>query len=203
MRKLSQLQARVGVRAGLHERQAAVAVGERLLGAGDALLHPGRLLQRPVERERDPLTADVDALVPARDLAAQRLVVQLGVAGRHVDRGVVEQLLDHRQRHAVVDHAGAEVVAEGVGVDPGREVPVAAANVGLADVAAQELVHGAGGDVEASSLAHAGRAAGGRRGSSQSVPSGYRRRKWASWRWSCAASAGPIGITASRLSLTL
>ena len=58
-------QAGVGVRAGLDERQAAVAVGQRLLGAGDALLHPRRLLQRPVDRQRDPFAADVDALMPA------------------------------------------------------------------------------------------------------------------------------------------
>ena len=129
-------QAGVGVRAGLHERQAAVAVGQRLAWrgrcapssrprpaaarrSGSAIRSP-RMLMRSCQR---------------RDLAAQRVVVQVGVAGGHLDRGVVEHLLDDRQRDAVVDHAGGEVVAKQVRVHPAGELSVAVADVGLADVA--------------------------------------------------------------------
>jgi hypothetical protein len=38
--------------------------------------------------------------------------VQVGVAAGHFDRRVVEHLLDHRERHTVVDHARAEVMAK-------------------------------------------------------------------------------------------
>ena len=51
---------RVGVRAGLLDRQAAVAVGQRLGDAAESLLGPGRLGQRAVRVEGDGLALDVD-----------------------------------------------------------------------------------------------------------------------------------------------
>ena len=53
-------QAGVGVRAGLLQRQPAVAVGQGLGGDAVAGLGPLGLCQRPVRVERDPLTLDVD-----------------------------------------------------------------------------------------------------------------------------------------------
>jgi hypothetical protein len=135
---------------------------QALAGAGMGLALPalagGLLPERTSADAARLLVIRHLGIVAALVLLAQRLVVQLRVVGRHGDRGVVEEPLDHGQRHAVVDHAGAEVVAERVGVNPGREAPVAIANVGLADVAAQQLVHRSRGYVEAPSPAHAGRA---------------------------------------------
>jgi len=45
---------------------------------------PGGFAERAVEWERDPLAASVDAFVPADHLALQRLVLDLRVAGGHV-----------------------------------------------------------------------------------------------------------------------
>jgi hypothetical protein len=56
-------QARVGVRAGLLQRQPAVPVGQRLLRAREILKHPRRVRdRRPGGRDGDQLAADVDAL---------------------------------------------------------------------------------------------------------------------------------------------
>src|SRR5699024_6688313 len=55
-------QTRVRVRAGLLDRQPAVAVGQGLGGSCHALLGPGRLSQGPIRVEGDSLTFDVDLL---------------------------------------------------------------------------------------------------------------------------------------------
>src|SRR6266571_552416 len=55
-------QARVGVRAGLHERQLAVSVRERLGGAREPVPGPGGVAERPVR-------ADADGLPGGSDLA--------------------------------------------------------------------------------------------------------------------------------------
>ena len=118
-------QARVRVRASLHQWQAAVPVRERLFGARDSLLHPRRFPERPVDGQRDPLPADIDTVVKAVHLALDGVVVEVRVAGGHPDRAVLEHPLDHRQRHAVIDQAGAEVVTEPVRMNPARQPPAA------------------------------------------------------------------------------
>ena len=61
-------QARVGVRAGLDEGQSAVAVGQRLGRAGQPLLGPGGLGQRPgrVEADRFPAALTLRACSQCR-----------------------------------------------------------------------------------------------------------------------------------------
>src|ERR1022692_793919 len=53
-------QAGVGVRAGLDQRQLAVAVRERLGGAGQVLFCPGGVAERPVGADLDGLAGGVD-----------------------------------------------------------------------------------------------------------------------------------------------
>src|SRR5439155_11066023 len=62
-------QAGVWVGAGLNQREPAVAVRERLFGAGDVVLHPRGLRERALWWQRDPLATDVDPLLPASQLA--------------------------------------------------------------------------------------------------------------------------------------
>ena len=70
-------------------------------------------------------------------------VLDIRVAGGHLDRLVVEHPLDHWQRHAVVDHARAEVMAEPVRVNAARQPPVAVADLRPAHVALDQLADGA------------------------------------------------------------
>src|ERR1022692_499378 len=53
-------QAGVGVRAGLDQRELAVAVRERLGGAGQVLFCPGGVAERPVGADLDGLAGGVD-----------------------------------------------------------------------------------------------------------------------------------------------
>src|SRR4051812_2093131 len=105
-------QAGVGVRAALLQRQPAGAVRQRLLGAREVLLRPRGIRQWPARVERDGFAADVDALLVALPLAAQRLVLDLRVAGSHLGRVVIEQPPDAVERDLVVDEASRERVAE-------------------------------------------------------------------------------------------
>jgi hypothetical protein len=80
-------EAGVGVRAALLHRQSAVAVGQGLRGAAEALFGPGGLGDLPGRVENDCGAMDVD-LASRLPLAPHGGVVQAGVVAGHL-RGVV------------------------------------------------------------------------------------------------------------------
>src|SRR6266511_683925 len=122
-------QAGVGVRAALLDRQAAVAVGERLGRPAEPLLGPGRFGERPVGVQGDGLALGVD-LAGLFPVAAHGLIVQPGVMGRHGMRVMVQDSPDDLLRHVVVDQPGAQGVAPLMGSEMDRPAVL------VADVAA-------------------------------------------------------------------
>ena len=107
-------QARVGVWALLLDGNAAVAVGQRLLRAREALLQQRRVGRNPRGQDLDPLAAAVDAIEKAVQLAAQRVVLQLCVVRGHLRRGMAVVVLHGVLGHPLVDHLRAEGVAQTV-----------------------------------------------------------------------------------------
>src|SRR6266568_146506 len=107
-------QAGVGVRAGLLDRQPAVAVGQCLGRAADPLPGPRGAGERPVGVQRDVFARGVDfpGVVP---VAADGGVGQPGIVRGHRVRVVVEDPPDNLLRDIFVDQGGAEGVPPLVG----------------------------------------------------------------------------------------
>ena len=97
-------------------------------------------------------------------LALDGLVVKVRVAGGHPNRAVIEHPLDHRQRHAVVDQAGAEVMTEPVRMQPARQPPAAVTDLRDQHVALEHVTDPPDRHVM---LAAGGTSATGRRGRQQ------------------------------------
>ena len=98
-------EAGVRVRASLHRRQPAVAVGQRLGSPADPLAGPGRLGQRPVRVQGDGLALDVD-LAGRFPVTADGGIRQPGIPGRHHVRVVVQDPPDDLLGDVPVDQLG-------------------------------------------------------------------------------------------------
>ena len=107
-------QAGVGVRAGLLHRESAEPVGQRLGHASEPLFGPAGLGERPVWGDGDGFAAGVD-LAGLFPVAADGAVVQPGVVGRHLTRGMIKEDLDDFLRDVAVDQPGREGMAPLVG----------------------------------------------------------------------------------------
>ena len=103
------------MRAALLHRQPAVAVGQRLGGAAEALLGPGGFGERAVGVEVTvrPVTSTLRAASQCRRTV---VVVQPGVVGGHLRRVVVEDAAHDFLRNVAVDQPGASVCRHWCGV---------------------------------------------------------------------------------------
>jgi hypothetical protein len=126
---------------------------QRLLSARDPLLHPRRVLKRAVYRQRDPLATDIHPLVPAPHLLLDRLVVQARVVRGHLDRTMIQHLLNHRQRNLVIDHARPHVVAKQMRMHAERELATDRVDARRLDIALDDPIDRARRDVERATLA--------------------------------------------------
>jgi hypothetical protein len=95
------------MRAAFDHRQLAVAVGQRLGGAADALLGPRCLGQRAVGVEGNRLARGVD-LAGFLLVAADRRVRQPGIMRHHRVRIVIEDAADDFLGDVHVDQAGSQ-----------------------------------------------------------------------------------------------
>jgi hypothetical protein len=102
------------MRAGLLHREPAEPVGQRLGHAPETLFGPAGLGERPVRGDGDSLAAGVD-LAGFLPVAADGAVVQPGVVGRHLTRGMIKEDLDDFLRDVAVDQPGREGMAPLVG----------------------------------------------------------------------------------------
>ena len=94
------------MRAGLDDRELAVAVRERLRRAGQLLAGPGGVAERAVGVDLDGLPGRAD-LAGSLPVFPDGLIGQPRIAGGHFSRVVVEDLLHDVLGDVAVDEAGA------------------------------------------------------------------------------------------------
>ena len=107
-------QTRVCMRAGFDQGQLAVAVRQRLGGAGQLLFRPGGVAERPVGADLDGLALGVD-LAGSFPVLADGLIGQPRVMSGHERRVVIEYLLHDMLRDVPVDQDRSQRVAPLVG----------------------------------------------------------------------------------------
>ena len=86
--------------------------------------------------------------MPALDRFPDPLITHPRVARGHLDRAVIQHVLDHRQRDVVVDHARPDLVAEQVRVHVQRQLTVGGADLRPAHITLDRLGHRARMDVK-------------------------------------------------------
>src|SRR6266704_6756272 len=97
------------MRAGLDDRELAVAVRERLRRAGQLLAGPGGVAERAVGVDLDGLPGRAD-LAGSLPVFPDGLIGQPRIEGGHFSRVVVEDLLHDVLWDVAVDEAGAQRV---------------------------------------------------------------------------------------------
>ncbi len=96
------------MRAGLLDRQAALAVGERLLGPRELVLEPRGVVVDQRRGQRHPLASGVHTLLRCQPFLLERLVEHVRVDVGHRAGFVRQEPLDAGLRHPPVDQLGLD-----------------------------------------------------------------------------------------------
>jgi len=136
------------MRAGFDERQLAVAVRQRLGGAGQLLFRPGGVAERPVGADLDGLALGVD-LAGSLPVLTDGLIGQTRIEGGHERRVVVEYFLHDVLRDIAVETGPCPACAA---IDGGQvdRLPVLVADIAVFQPAVERPAVGVAGDGPAS-----------------------------------------------------